>query len=191
MAGYFPSAASRLYIARQNSQPPPSSASLRPIASLRGAGVGSFATLRRHEGREGRGRADEGKHLITTAHDDTGFEPPHTSSPTDHLLAELQLYGHRPFQDEPDPRPLPEAQAVAGGVADIFDALIATLRDTRLEPDLDDLLWSAVNLFRRAVSRIDRSWMTMSRRSGVARRNRTARKFARSNSNASRQRVRR
>jgi hypothetical protein len=31
MANYFPSAASRLYIARQNSRPPPSSASLRPL----------------------------------------------------------------------------------------------------------------------------------------------------------------
>jgi YspA, cpYpsA-related SLOG family len=93
---------------------------------------------------------------MTTAHDDTGYEPPHTSSPTDNLLIELQLYGYRPFQDELDPRPLPEAQAVAGGVADIFDALIATLRDTRLEPDLDDLLWSTVNLFHRAVARIER-----------------------------------
>jgi hypothetical protein len=93
---------------------------------------------------------------MTTAHDDTGYEPPHTSSPTDHLLTELQLYGHRPFQDEPDPRPLPETQAVAGGVADIFDALIATLCDTRLEPDLEALLWSVVNLFHRAVTRIER-----------------------------------
>jgi len=93
---------------------------------------------------------------MTTDHDDTGHEPPHASSPTDHVLAELQLYGHRPFQDEPDPRPLPETQAVAGGVADIFDALIATLCDTRLEPDLEALLWSAVNLFHRAVTRIER-----------------------------------
>src|SRR5262244_3358103 len=59
---------------------------------------------------------------------------PHSSSPTAHVLAELQLYGWRPFQDEPDPRPLPEARVIAGAVADIFDALIATLRDTRLEP---------------------------------------------------------
>jgi hypothetical protein len=93
---------------------------------------------------------------MTTEHDDTGFEPPHTSSPTDHVLVELQLYGYRPFQDQPDPRPLPKAQAVAGAVADIFDALIATLRDTRLEPDLDDLLWSAVNLFHRATDRVER-----------------------------------
>ncbi len=93
---------------------------------------------------------------MTTEHDDTGLEPPHTSSPTDHVLAELQLYGYRPFQDEPDLRPLPEAKAVTGAVADIFDALAVTLGDTRLEPDLEDLLWSTVNLFHRAVKRIER-----------------------------------
>ena len=62
---------------------------------------------------------------MTTEYDDTSFEPPHTSSPTDHVLTELQLYGYRPFQDEPDPRPIPDAQIVAGAVADIFDALAA------------------------------------------------------------------
>ncbi len=93
---------------------------------------------------------------MTTEHDDTGYEPPHSSSPTDHVLAELQLYGYRPFQDEPDPRPLPDGNAVAGAVADIFDALVVTLADTRLEPDLEDLLWSTVNLFHRATGRIER-----------------------------------
>src|SRR3984893_12447143 len=93
---------------------------------------------------------------MTTDHDDTDFEPPHSSSPTDHVLNELQLYGYRPFHDEPDQRPLPEGDAVAGAIADIFDALVSTLSDTRLEPDLDDLLWSAVNLFHRAVDRIER-----------------------------------
>jgi hypothetical protein len=93
---------------------------------------------------------------MTTDHDETGYEPPHATSPTGHILAELQLHGYRPFQDEPDPRPLPEARTVAGAVADIFDALIATLSETRLEPDLDDLLWSTVNLFHRANERIER-----------------------------------
>ena len=92
---------------------------------------------------------------MASEHDD-GFEPHHASSPTDQVLTELQLYGYRPFQDEPDPRPLPEGNIVAGAIADIFDALIATLGDTRLEPDLDDLLWSAVNLFHRATDRIER-----------------------------------
>jgi hypothetical protein len=90
-------------------------------------------------------------------HDDTRDEPPHASSPTDHLLAELQLYGYRPLQDEPDPRPLPDANLAAGAVADIFDALVAALVDTRLEPDLDELLWSTVNLFHRAADRIERA----------------------------------
>jgi hypothetical protein len=93
---------------------------------------------------------------MTTDHDDTRYEPPHASSPTNHVLEELQLYGYRPFQDEPDPRPLPEAKIVAGAVADIFDALVVTLADTRLEPDLQDLLWSTVNVFHRATSRIER-----------------------------------
>jgi YspA, cpYpsA-related SLOG family len=93
---------------------------------------------------------------MTTDRDDTEFSSPRTSSTTDFILAELQLYGHRPLQDEPDPRPLPEANVIAGPVADIFDALIATLSDTRLEPDLEDLLWSTVNLFHRAADRVQR-----------------------------------
>jgi hypothetical protein len=90
---------------------------------------------------------------MTTDRDDAEFSPPHTSA-TDHVLTELQLYGYRPFQDQPDPRPLPEANVIAGAVADIFDALIATLRDTRLEPDLENLLWSTVNLFHRVANRV-------------------------------------
>lgn len=89
--------------------------------------------------------------------DPTGDEPIHAASATDHVLMELQLYGWRPFQDEPDPRPLPEGNRVAAAVADIFDALVATLGDTRLEPDLEELLWGAVNLFHRATERIERT----------------------------------
>ncbi len=83
-------------------------------------------------------------------------EPDHPGSPTDVILQELALYGHRPFADEPDPRPLPEGRMVAGAVADMFDALVATLQDTRLEPDLEDLLWSTTNLFHRAAERVER-----------------------------------
>lgn len=80
----------------------------------------------------------------------------HASSATAVALEELQLYGYRPFADEPDPRPLPEADAFQGAMADIFDALAATLGDTRLEPDLEDLLWSVTNLFHRTAARVDR-----------------------------------
>jgi len=102
------------------------------------------------------GAADPTKDIIMATNDDPEFEPTHASSPTDHVLTELQLYGHRPFQDEPDPRPLPEAPTITGAVVDIFDAFVSTLTDTRLEPDLEELLWSTVNLFHRATQRIER-----------------------------------
>ena len=91
-----------------------------------------------------------------TDHLNPDHEPHHAESSTASLLTELQLYGHRPFQDEPDARPLPDERAVRTALADIFDALVSTLTDTRLEPDLDDLLWSAVNLFHRAADRVER-----------------------------------
>ena len=91
-----------------------------------------------------------------TDHDDINCEPPHSSSPTEHVLTELQLYGYRPFSDEPDPRPLPENKMITAAVVDIFDALAATLGSTRMEGDLEDLLWSTVNLFHRATHRIER-----------------------------------
>lgn len=81
---------------------------------------------------------------------------PNDASPTARLLDELQLYGHRPFEDAPDPRPLPDHAQIEGGLADIFDAFVSTLADTRLEPDLPDLLWSLVNLFHRRIDRIQR-----------------------------------
>jgi hypothetical protein len=93
---------------------------------------------------------------MTIERNEPDYEQPYATSPTDHVFTELQLHGYRPFQDEPDPRPLPEARIVAAAVADIFDALIASLSETRLEPDLEDLLWSTVNLFHRANERIER-----------------------------------
>src|SRR5581483_7319486 len=79
-----------------------------------------------------------------------------TASPTAHLLDELALYGHRPYDDEPDPRPLPEPARLQGALADMFDALVAALSDTRLEPDLHALLWSIVNVFHRRIDRLER-----------------------------------
>lgn len=68
---------------------------------------------------------------MTLEHESAAVEPHHSSSPTDHVLTELQLYGWRPFEDEPDPRPLPEGNQVAAAVTDIVDALVATLGDIR------------------------------------------------------------
>ena len=77
-------------------------------------------------------------------------------SPTAHLLDALQLHGYRPFQDEPDPRPLPDPQTAQGLLYDSFDALAAMMSGTRLEDDLPDVLWSMVNLFHRRLDRIGR-----------------------------------
>ena len=94
--------------------------------------------------------------LFEPAIDPDDREPTHAASPTDRVLTELRLYGHRANPDEPDDRPLPGETAISGALADMFDALNATLTDTCLEPDLDDLLWSTVNLFHRAAQRIER-----------------------------------
>jgi hypothetical protein len=93
---------------------------------------------------------------MTLDHDNPDFEPHHASSATDQVLSELQLYGYRPGQDEPDPRSLPDAQHVANAIYDIFDAIVGALADTRLDPDLENLLWSTVNVFHRAAERIER-----------------------------------
>ena len=87
---------------------------------------------------------------------DPDFEPPHDDSATETLLAHMALFGHHEDANGPDPRPLPDNRTVAGALADIFDALVSTFADTSLEPALGDLLWSQVNLFHRAASRLER-----------------------------------
>lgn len=85
---------------------------------------------------------------------------PATSTPehsqTSRTLEELQLYGWRAGDDEPDNRPMPDGDQIAGAVADIFDALVAPLESTRLEPDLEEMLWHQVNLFQIRIGRIER-----------------------------------
>ncbi len=80
----------------------------------------------------------------------------HAQSATGALLDELALYGYRPGQDEPDPRPLPEAEMVRAELAGIVDAIAGMLADTRLEDDLADLLWSFVAIFHRKIDRLER-----------------------------------
>jgi hypothetical protein len=76
------------------------------------------------------------------------------SSQTARAIDFMATYGRRPFEDEVDHRPMPEGDATAGAVVEIFDALAGTLQDTRMEPDLEDLLWHMVNIFHRAAGRI-------------------------------------
>ena len=88
------------------------------------------------------------------AHDDQPQDPQPGS--TAYLLQEMQLYGHRPYDDEPDHRPLPDDRIAGGAVAEMFDALVSCLIDTRIEPDLEDLAWGIVNVFHHAGTRIER-----------------------------------
>jgi hypothetical protein len=93
---------------------------------------------------------------MTDSNDIPADEPEHAESSMVQLIQEMQLYGYRPFEDEPDQRPLPESRLVDGAVADMFDGMVSALIDTRIEPDLEDLLWGIVNVFQRAVERVDR-----------------------------------
>ncbi|MCW6536241.1 DUF2493 domain-containing protein [Sphingomonas lycopersici] len=95
------------------------------------------------------------------------FDTPEQEEPqpgsSAHLLQEMQLFGYRPFEDEPDHRPLPDDRMAGGAIADIFDAMVSCLTDTRIEPDLEDLLWQIVNVFHRAGERIERELDTNER----------------------------
>lgn len=84
-------------------------------------------------------------------------EPHHTSSPTAHLLDELQMYGYHPMSDEPDQRPLPTAERAEQEIENAVTSLIALMADTRLDGDLDDVLWNLVNIFHRKIARLDRT----------------------------------
>jgi hypothetical protein len=79
----------------------------------------------------------------------------HAASATAHLLDEMALCGYRPYQDEPDPRPLPDPDVVCGHLNAAVEALSVMLTGTRLEDDLADLLWSFVNLFHRKLDRVE------------------------------------
>ena len=86
---------------------------------------------------------------MTTQFQSEDFDRSPALSQTAWALQELQLYGTRAFQDEVDLRPMPEPERLIDAVSDIFDALAATLGDTRMEPELEELLWGQVNRKRR------------------------------------------
>jgi len=93
---------------------------------------------------------------MATDRDTHDYEPPHASSPTARIVDELKLHGYHPTRGEHDPRPMPEPLTVQGALADVFDALVSTLTDTPLEPDLEQLLWSTVNVFHRQAEKAQR-----------------------------------
>src|SRR5205807_3143418 len=129
----------RLCIAKQNSCPAPSSAALRPLrvqtVSAFGKGIAVKAAMSAADPPARKAPAMSHKSTFPFPDTDTDNEF-HTASPTAHLLDELVLHGHRPGPDEPDPRPLPEPDAVRGQLDAMVEAFSAMLTGTRLEDDL-------------------------------------------------------
>ncbi len=93
---------------------------------------------------------------MATERDSHDYEPPHASSSTAHIVESLELHGYHPGRGEHDPRPMPEPLTLQGALADVFDALVSTFTDTPLEPDLEQLLWSTVNVFHRQAGKAQR-----------------------------------
>ncbi len=77
-------------------------------------------------------------------------------SATAQVLTDLELHGYRPSPHERDPRDCPEDDDAAAAATGILDILASAMADTALDADLDELLWSAVNMFHRATARLDR-----------------------------------
>src|SRR3546814_10978870 len=92
-----------------------------PLRSGRGAprcASASPTASRRHEGRAGRG-CDRRRQ---TMHDANGPAHEHPDEPgtTAYLLQEMPLFGPLPFEEEPDPRPLPAARLAGAAVPELF-----------------------------------------------------------------------
>lgn len=72
------------------------------------------------------------------------------------LLEELALTGYRPFEEHDDPRPLPASGALDGALRTAMAELERALSGTRLEDDIEDVLWGFVNVFHRRVEGLAR-----------------------------------
>jgi len=79
-----------------------------------------------------------------------------TASATARAAENMALYGYTPSDDEPDTRPVPEAEEIHGIVAGLFEAITGPLADTALEPDVPNLLWSVVYLLHTKGERLGR-----------------------------------
>ena len=49
---------------------------------------------------------------------------------------------------------MPDPDHLAAAVSDLFDILSGLLRDTKLEADLEDLLWGLTDLFHKKAARV-------------------------------------
>lgn len=90
---------------------------------------------------------------MTSSHNRSGYP---SISATGRVADNMALYGYTPGFDEPETRPMPESQALDGLVAGLFDAMSAPLENSGLEPDIQDLMWSLVDVLHRKADRVQR-----------------------------------
>jgi len=77
-------------------------------------------------------------------------------SQTQRAITEMTMYGKRPFSDEIDHRPLPDAESLRDAACNAFDIINHMFVDTRLEEDTQGILWGFVNLFHRKVNAVEK-----------------------------------
>ena len=143
-----------LCIAKQNSAGPPSSAPLRP---LRGAGLAFASGKSSPEKAAWRGLSQPSSPETLMTRSKPVSPSPARLSPTARVIEELQVHGYHAHEDEPDPRPLPDADQLDQGLDLLFEGLSAALTGSRFEDDLDDLAWHLADLFHRKAARVQRS----------------------------------
>ena len=91
-------------------------------------------------------RTRERDPMLDHLHTDTDFDLP-AADPS--LLEELAVTGFRPFEEHDDPRPLPNADRLTDCLGHAMRQIEMAFADTRLEDDLEDVLWGFVNVFHR------------------------------------------
>ncbi|WP_414462437.1 DUF2493 domain-containing protein [Hyphomicrobium sp. DY-1] len=79
-----------------------------------------------------------------------------SSTATARVMDGLDLYGYTPGYNEPDPRPMPDAETLNAAAAALLAAIAEPFADTALEPDIEDLAWSLVDIIHRKVDRVQR-----------------------------------
>ena len=124
---------------------------------------------------------------MTTIHDTTAdlHEPGHAVSSTARVIEELELLRLPPIRGEPDPRPLPDTGLIAGAISDLFDILAGAYAIRDLSPTSTIFSGTSPISSTKSPPAFSASSTTMKTGRSAARRNRTARKSAPSNSNAS------
>ena len=83
------------------------------------------------------------------------FRAPNGYSRSSATARAIELAGLH-ISDEPDTRPMPEPAQLEAVAAALFAGLTENFTDTGLEPELEDVAWSLVDVFHRKVDRVQR-----------------------------------